>query len=84
MIYLTNFILISCFLKYRSKRRTKIYSRLLFPSILDGEQASEFPAREIQMGGKIVPLEKELDPRRSLDFHKGMYWKPNYYARKEF
>ena len=71
------------FLKYRSKRTTKTYSRVLFPSALDGQQASVFPGQEIQMGGKILPLDKELHPRGSLNFHKGMYCKPNFYVLKE-
>ena len=57
-----------------------MYSRVLFPSTLDGEQASVFPGREIQMGGKILPLDKKLDPIGSLNFHKGMYYKPNFYV----
>ena len=56
---------------------------MLFPSTLDGEQASVFPGREIQMGGKILPLDKELDPIGSLNFHKGMYYKHNFYVWKE-
>ena len=60
-----------------------MYSRVLFPSTLDGEQASVFPGREIQMGGKILPLDNELDPRGSLNFHKGMYPKPNFYVCKD-
>ena len=75
--------LICHFLKYRSKRTTKMYSRVLFPTTLDGEQASVFPGREIQMGGKILPLDKELDPKGSLNFHKGMYHKPNFYVWQE-
>ena len=32
------------------------------------------------MGGKILPLDKKLDPIGSLNFHKGMYYKPNFYV----
>ena len=82
LIYFTTPTLIHHFLKYRSKSTTKLYSRVLFPSTLDGEQASVFPGREIQMGGKILPLDKKLDPIGSLNFHKGMYYKPNFYVWK--
>ena len=48
-----------------------LYSRMIIPEPSNDEGTHEFPGQKIQMGGKILPLEEEFDPGKSLNFHKG-------------
>ena len=48
----------------------KMYTRVLIPDKTVQEE-NKFPGRIIQMGGKILPLEEQFDPRKALNFHRG-------------
>jgi hypothetical protein len=48
----------------------KMYTRVLIPAKAL-QEVNKFPGRVIQMGGKILPLEDQFDPRKSLSFHRG-------------
>ena len=58
---------------YRSKMSDHLYSRMIIPKPSKDEGTHEFPGRKIQIGGKILPLEDEFDPKKSLDFNKGQF-----------
>ena len=49
-----------------------MYTRVLIPDKTVLEE-NKFPGRVIQLGGKILPLEEQFDPRKSLGFHRGKY-----------
>ena len=49
-----------------------MYTRVLIPEKTVLEE-NKFPGRVIQLGGKILPLEEQFDPRKSLGFHRGKY-----------
>ena len=42
---------------------------------MDIEEENKFPGQIVQMGGKILDLEEQFDPRKSLTFHKGKVYK---------
>ena len=48
-----------------------LYSRIIIPEALNDEGTHEFPGRKIQIGGKILPLEEQFQPGKSLNFYKG-------------
>ena len=48
----------------------KMYTRVLIPDKTVQEE-NKFPGRIIEMGGKILPLEEQFDPRKALSFHRG-------------
>ena len=50
-----------------------LYSRMIIPEASNDEGIHELPGRKIQIGGKILPLEEQFDPEKSLNFHKGKF-----------
>ena len=48
----------------------KMYTRVLIPDKTVQEE-NKFPGRVIQMGGKILPLDEQFDPRKALSVHRG-------------
>ena len=42
-----------------------LYSRIIIPGPSNSEGTHEFPGQKIQIGGKILPLEKKFDPGKS-------------------
>ena len=58
-------------LHIRTKMRSSLYSRILIPDQLTGGEEYTFPGQAIEMGGKILKLEEQIDPRKSLNFHRG-------------
>ena len=59
---------------YRSKSGSSLYSRILIPDPMSTEDSSKFPGEAVAMGGNILPLEEQFDSRKSLQFHRGIFW----------
>ena len=59
---------------YRSKSGSSLYSRILIPDPMSAEDSNKFPGEAVAMGGNILPLEEQFDSRKSLQFHRGIFW----------